>query len=78
MKRIGKMILFDNGKESFDFYAGKTSNRYEVEQSISGYYRLYCNDELIHDDSAFEDVNEEDPAYYYFSEIIKERENLED
>lgn len=34
-----------------------TDNGYSVEQSISGYWRLMKDGEIIYDDSACEDVN---------------------
>jgi hypothetical protein len=33
-----------------------------------------CDGEYLHDDSACEDVNEEDSAYYFFAELVKENE----
>jgi hypothetical protein len=48
-----------------------------VEKSISGYYRLYKNGKLIHDDSACEDVQEEESAYSFFAEYIKEYDEEE-
>lgn len=74
MKTIGTMVVADNGKEAFELAISNARHSYEVEQSISGYYRLLCDGELIHDDSACEDVNEEDLAYYFFAELVKENE----
>lgn len=45
---------------------------YHMEQSISGYWRLFKDDEIVHDDSACEDVYNEETASYLFNEIIKE------
>ena len=47
---------------------------YNMEQSISGYWRLLDADgNLIHDDSACEDVYDEESAYHLFRAIIEER-----
>lgn len=44
-----------------------------MEQSMSGYWRLIgSEDELLHDDSACEDVYDEVGAAYIFAEMIKE------
>lgn len=44
-----------------------------MEQSMSGYWRLVNQDgDLLHDDSACEDVYSEDTAAYIFAEMIKE------
>lgn len=74
MKTIGTMVIADNGKEAFELAISNARHSYEVEQSISGYYRLLCDSELMNDDSACEDVNEEDSAYYFFSELVRENE----
>lgn len=60
------------GKPLFDEVCAQSKNNYEVEQSISGYWRLWKNGELVHDDSACEDVQEEESAYSFFAEYIKE------
>lgn len=72
MKQIGNIMLPESGKEAFEI--ANASGKYEVERTLSGYYRLLCDDEVIHDDPAFEDVNEMESAYYFFAELIKERE----
>lgn len=47
---------------------------YEMEQSISGYWRLFdAEGNLIHDDSACEDVYDEESAYHLFRAIIEDR-----
>ena len=74
MKTIGTMKIAECGKEEFELATANAKHSYEVEQSISGYYRLLCDGELMHDDSACEDVNEKDSAYYLFAELIKENE----
>ena len=74
MKTIGTMVIAENGKEAFEMAIANSAHSYEVEQSISGYYRLLCDGEYMHDDSVCEDVNEEESAYYFFAELIKENE----
>ena len=50
-----------------------TDNGYSVEQSISGYWRLMKDGEVIIDDSACEDVNEDkETAVAFFVEYLKE------
>jgi hypothetical protein len=66
-----------SGKPLFDEACAKAKNSYEVERSISGYYRLYRNGELILDDPAWEDVQEEESAYSFFAEYIKEYDGEE-
>lgn len=77
---MGILDLIKFGKPLFDEVCAKSNNLYEVERSISGYYRLYKNGKLILDDSACEDVQEEESAYSFFAEYIKEydmEKNLE-
>lgn len=74
MKTIGTMVIAENGKEAFELAVANAKHSYEVEKSISGYYRLLCDGELMHDDSACEDVNEEDLAYCFFAELVRENE----
>lgn len=72
MKKIGNIMIPESGKEAFEI--ANASGKYEIERTLSGYYRLLCDDEIVHDDSAFEDVQDIDSAYYFFAELIKERE----
>ena len=69
--------LIKSGKPLFDEVCAKAKNSYQVEQSISGYYRLYKNGELVYDDPACEDVQEEESAYSFFAEYIKEYDKEE-
>lgn len=49
-----------------------TENGYTVEQSISGYWRLMKDGEVIYDDSACEDLNEDkETARAFFNEYLK-------
>lgn len=68
MSILGKIKF---GKPLFEEVCSKAKNEYSVDQSISGYYRLFKNGELIHDDSACEDVQDEESAYSFFAELIK-------
>ena len=53
-----------------------TENGYSVEQSISGYWRLMKDGEVIYDDSACEELNEDkETAEAFFAEYIKELYN---
>lgn len=74
MIRIGNRMLAENGKEEFENAVAKATHSYEVEQSISGYYRLLCDGEYLCDDPACEDVYEENSAYYLFAELVQENE----
>ena len=69
--------LIKFGKPLFDEVCAKAKNSYEVEKSISGSSRLYKNGKLIHDYSACEDVQEEESAYSFFAEYIKEYDEEE-
>ena len=53
-----------------------TENGYSVEQSISGYWRLMKDGEVIYDDSACEELNEDkETAEALFAEYLKELYN---
>lgn len=46
---------------------------YNIEMSISGYYRLMKNNEVIYDDSASDDLNEDyDTALSFFESYLNE------
>lgn len=46
---------------------------YSIEKSISGYYRLIKNNEVIYDDSASDDLNEDyDTALSFFESYLNE------
>lgn len=46
-------------------------NGYSVEQSISGYWRLMKDGEVVYDDSACEDLNEDkETAEAFFTEYL--------
>ena len=74
MRIIGTMVMPENGAEAFDLACEKAKRSYSVERAITGYLRLLCDGQTIHDDPACEDVQEEDNALYFFAELIKERE----
>lgn len=70
-------------EEQFNEAVKSSGLKYDLNQSISGYYRLvvYNNDtcedyDIIHDDSACEDVYDKDSALALFTEIIREKHNL--
>lgn len=53
-----------------------TENGYSVEQSISGYWRLMKDGEVIYDDSACNELNEDkETAEAFFVEYLKELYN---
>ena len=55
-----------------------TENGYSVEQSISGYWRLMKDGEVIYEDSACEELNEDkETAEAFFVEYLKELYNNE-
>ena len=66
------MIAIKTGKPLFDEVCASSQYTWTVEQSISGYYRLLKNGDIELDDSACEDVQEEESAYSFFAEYIKE------
>ena len=53
-----------------------TENGYSVEQSISGYWRLMKDGEVIYDDSACNELNEDkETAEVFFADYLKELYN---
>lgn len=51
-----------------------TENGYEVKQSISGYWRLMKDGDVIYDDSACEDLNEDkETAEAFFTEYLNDK-----
>lgn len=72
MKRLGNVFIPDNGKEAFELALKKAVHSYEVVKGIGGYYRLRQDGVLILDDPACVDTSDEDSAYYFFAEWIKE------
>lgn len=69
------MITIKIGKPLFEEVCASSKNTWTVEKSISGYYRLFKNGKLELDDSDCEDVQEEESAYSFFAEYIKEYDN---
>lgn len=61
------MIKNKNWKEAFD--RCNKYNEFNIEKTISGYYRLMTGDRIVHDDSAL-DIRDEDEAYRYYSNYI--------
>ncbi len=62
-------------KTRFDEIVAATGKNFECEQTISGYYRLLCDGEVINDDSACEDVNgDKDTALDFYCSYLMEYE----
>ena len=74
MREIGSMFIPETGSEAFELACRKAKHTYRVSRSIAGYFCLYRDLDLIHDDPLCEDVHDEDKAYYFFAELIKEKE----
>lgn len=66
------MITIPSAQEMFNKAVENSGLNFSVKKSISGYYRLFLNDEIILDDSACEDVQDEESALYFFAEYINE------
>ena len=75
-------MLFNSIEEQFNEVVRESGVKYGLNESISGYYRLVVynddnsNYDLVHDDSACEDVYDRESAMALFIEIIRERHNL--
>ena len=66
-------------KNIFSAIVNATGKNFEIEKSVSGYYRLLLDGEPIIDDSACEDVNGDyETAVDYFSNYLMEYEVPED
>lgn len=64
---------------TFDAVVAATGKNFTCEQTNSGYYRLTCDDDIILDDSACEDVNgTEEEAKNFFTEYLLNNEVPED
>lgn len=68
-------------KQEFKELVKKSGVRYQIDQAMSGYYRLVVRRDdgdydLIHDDPACEDVYDEESATAYFSYLIQQKHNL--
>ena len=72
---IGTMMIPETGIEAFELACQKSINNYNVERSITGYFRLYSDGFLVHDDPSCDDVHDENKAYYFFAQLISEKEN---
>ena len=80
-------MLFKSIEEQFNEVVKISGVKYELNQSISGHYRLvvYREDEwvngqptydIIHEDSACEDLYDKESAMAIFIDDIRERHNL--
>lgn len=66
-------------KEQFEEVVKATGKDFRCEKTISGYYRLMCGEDIIHDDGACEDVNEdEETALAFYRSYLLEDEVPED
>ena len=74
MRQIGTMMIPETGAEAFELACIKAKHQYEAKRSITGYFQLYKDGSLIHDNPTCEDVHDEDKAYYFFAELIKQKE----
>lgn len=63
----------DNMRTYFDRIVSATGEKYYIERSISGYYRLMLDGEPVFDDSAAEDLNEDrETAEAFFANYLLE------
>jgi gamma-glutamyltranspeptidase len=67
-KNYGNLSLEDYFKKAVEL-SGKN---FEIEESLSGYYRLRLDGKLLIDDPANEDVCALDDAYLYYTQVIVE------
>ena len=74
MREIGTMLIPETGSEAIELTFRKAKHTYSVSRSISGYFCLYRDGDLMYDNPLCEDVHDEDKAYYFFAELIKEKE----
>ena len=75
------MFKLQSIEEQFNESVKESGLNYEIVKSISGYYRLIIHnddmtDTIAHDDSACEDVYDEETAMALFTDVIRERHNL--
>lgn len=69
-------------EQQFNEVVRESGVKYALNESISGYYRLVIYNEdnsdydIVHDDSAFEDVYDRESAMAFFTELIREKHNL--
>lgn len=61
-------------KQKFEKIVKATGKPFSIEKTMGGYYRLMCNDDIIHDDSACEDVYNEGDALGFYSDFLLEYE----
>lgn len=80
-------MLFKTIEEQFNEVVKASGVKYEIDKSISGHYRLIVyreddsigrrpNYDIIHEDSACEDLYDKESAMAVFVDIIRERHNL--
>lgn len=74
MKQIGMQLIPETGIEAFELACKKARNEYSVKRSITGYFQLYSDGFIIHDEPTCEDVQDEDKAYWFFAQLIDSKE----
>lgn len=57
-------------KATFEQIVKATGKNFTCEETISGYYRLMCDGKIILDDSACEDVQDEESAKAFFADYL--------
>lgn len=65
-------LNFPTAQEEFDRAVAASKKNFTYEQAKGGHYRLLCDDEIILDDSACEDMYDLDSALYTFTGYIFE------
>lgn len=61
-------------RKRFEKIVKATGKPFCVEKTMGGYYRLMCGEDIIHDDSACEDVYSEEDACGFYGDILLEDE----
>ena len=75
------MLKLQSIEDQFNEAVKESGMDYEIIQSISGYYRLVRHNDdmtetIVHDDSACDDVYNEESAMALFTDVIREIHNL--
>lgn len=65
-------INFPTAQEEFNRAVTASNKNFMYEQAKGGHYRLLCDDEIIHDDSACEDMYDLESAIWFFAGHIFE------
>ena len=81
------MFKLQSIEEQFNEVIRKSGVKYDLDQAISGHYRLVAyrdeesagrlpNYDIIHEDPACEDLYDKETAMTLFADIIREKHNL--